>query len=263
MTFLRFIVSYIFVCFIALVIQAQTENIAINNEKAEAVIQKAIQRLGGERYLAVKTVLGRGNYTVVKENEAALPTGFIDYLVYPDKERTEFRFRGATTIQTNTGETGWIADTAARSIKDQTPEQVTDFKRGMRTSLDYLLRGEWRKEKDAAIEYAGRREATLGKRNEVLRLKYADGLTIEYEFAAQDGTPAKLSYKRASADGAETKEEDRFAQFVEVNGVFTPYIIDRYRNGKQISRINYESIQFNTPIPETLFAKPTDIKKVK
>lgn len=233
------------------------------DEKAEAVIKKAIQRLGGERYLAIKTVVGRGNYTVIKENEGSIPSGFVDYIVYPDKERTEFKFRGGMTVQTNIGETGWIADTAARSIKDQTPEQVADFKRGMRTSLDYFLRGEWRKDKDVTMEYVGRREASLGRRNEVVRLKYADGQAIEYEFAAQDGTPAKLSYKRTNADGTETREEDRFAQFVENNGIYAPYIIDRYRDGKQISRVNYESIQYNTPVPETLFAKPTDVKKIK
>lgn len=233
------------------------------DEKAEAVIQRAIQRLGGERYLSVKTVVGRGNFTLVKDDISGLPSAFVDYIVFPDKERTEFKIAGGKMIQTNIGDTGWIADSASRSIKDQTPEQVADFKRGIRTSLDYFLRGEWRKEKDVKLEYVGRREASLGKRNEVVRLTYADGTAIEYEFAAQDGTPAKMSYKRKNAEGAEVKEEDRFAQFVEVNGVFAPYIIDHYRDGKQSSRINYESIQYNTPVPETLFAKPTDVKKIK
>jgi hypothetical protein len=263
MTIFRLLNSHIFIFLLASFVYAQSADATATNDKAEAVIQKAVQRLGGERYLAVKTVVGRGNYTVIKENEGSLPSAFVDYIVFPDKERTEFKFRGGMTVQTNVGETGWIADTPARTIKDQTPEQVADFKRGMRTSLDYFLRGEWRKEKDVKLEYVGRREASLGKRNEVVRVTYPDGLAIEYEFAAQDGTPAKLSYKRTNADGVETKEEDRFAQFVEINGVFAPYIIDRLRDGKQISRINFESIQYNTPVPETLFAKPTDVKKIK
>lgn len=233
------------------------------NEKAEAVIAKAVQRLGGERYLNVKTVIGRGNFTAMKENQAGLPSPFIDYIVYPDKERTEFKTGGVRTVQTNIGETGWIADTGARVVKEQTAEQITDFKKSIRTGLDNFLRGGWRREKDVKLEYVGRREASLGKRNEVVRLTYPDGLAVEFEFAAADGTPAKSSYKRQSADGEETKEEDRFAQFVEVGGVLAPYIIDHYRNGKQTSRINYELIEFNSAVPETLFAKPSDIKKLK
>lgn len=234
-----------------------------SNEKAESILAKAIQRLGGERYLQVKTVLGRGNFTTMKEMQASLPSAFVDYIVYPDKERTEFKSSGVRTVQTNIGETGWIADTGARTVKDQTPEQVIDFKAAIRTSLDNLLRGGWRAEKDARLDYVGRREASLGRRNEVVRLTYADGLAIEFEFAASDGTPAKSSYKRKNADGTETKEEDRFAQFVDVGGVLAPYIIDHYRDGKQTSRVNYELIEFNTVVPETLFVKPTDIKKLK
>lgn len=233
------------------------------DEKAEAIVKKAIQRLGGERYLAVKTSVGRGNFTLMKENEATLPMPFIDYIVYPDKERTEFKSGGVRDIQTNVGDTGWLYNSANKSIKDQTPEQIADFKNGIRRSLDYFLRGEWRKEKDAKLEYVGRREASLGRRNEVVRLTYTDGTSIEFEFAATDGTPAKSIYKRRNVDGTETKEEDRYAQFIEVNGVLAPFIIDHYRDGKQTSRINYESIEFNVAVPEALFVKPTDPKKVK
>ena len=232
------------------------------NEKSEAVVQKAIQRLGGERYLSVKTVTGRGNLTAMKEGESGVPSPFVDYIIYPDKERTEFKTGGGKTIQTNFGDGGWIVDGAARTIKDQTPEQIADFKNSLRTGLDNFLRGGWRQEKDTKLEYVGKREAGLGSRNEVVRLTYADGLAVEFEFAATDGTPAKVIYKRNNA-GEEIKEEDRFAQFVEISGVFAPYIIDHYRNGKQTSRVNYESIEFNAAISDALFAKPKDAKKLK
>lgn len=250
---------FVFLCGFS--VQAQTA--AATVDKANAVIQKAVQRLGGERYLAVKSSIGRGNFTQMREDTGSLPSPFVDYIVYPDKERTEFKTGALKTIQTNVGDSGWIFDNAAKSLKNQTAEQIQNFKNGIRTSLDYLLRGEWRKETGAVAEYVGRREAGLGKRNEVVRVLYPDGLKVEYEFAASDGTPAKIVYKRINADGAETVEEDRFAQFIEVNGVFAPLIIDHFRNGKQTSRINFESIEFNKPVDETLFAKPTDPKKVK
>ena len=233
------------------------------DEKAEAVLNKAVQRLGGDKYLQVRTSVGRGFFTQIGENASGVPSSFVDYIVFPDKERTEFKGSGVRSIQTNTGETGWIFDSAARTITDQTPEQVANFKQGIRTSLDNLLRGGWRREKNARLEYIGRRPASLGKRNEAVKLIYADGLTVEFEFAATDGTPAKLLYKRKSAEGEEIIEEDRFAQFIEVNGITAPFIIDHYRNGKQSSRINYQTLEFNIPIADSLFAKPENVKKIK
>jgi hypothetical protein len=56
----------------------------------------------------------------------------------------------------------------------------------MRTKIDNLLRGWWRKE-GGKITYVGRREAGLAKRNETIRLTYPDGFWIEYEFGARDG----------------------------------------------------------------------------
>jgi hypothetical protein len=45
--------------------------------------------------------------------------------------------------------------------------------------------------------------------------------------------------------------------------VTAPWIIDHYVAGKQSSRINYESIEYNRPIADSLFAKPTNLKAIK
>jgi hypothetical protein len=108
----------------------------------------------------------------------------------------------------------------------------------------------------------GRRPASLGKRNDVIKLTYADGFAVEFEFA-DDGTPVRSIYKRTNADNVEITEEDRYAQFIDVGGVKAPFIIDRFTNGAQTSRINYDSIEFNKTIPDSIFAKPTNVKELK
>jgi hypothetical protein len=137
----------------------------------------------------------------------------------------------------------------------------------MRTRIENLLRGWWKKE-GGKVTYAGRREAGLAKRNETVRLTYPDGFWIEYEFGARDFLPAKIIYKRTrrdpdSGDEVEVTEEDRIMRFVDVNGVQAPWIIDRFVNGNQTSRINYELVQYNQTFPDTLFAKPADVKAIK
>ena len=238
------------------------QNLAAPAEnKAQAVLGKAVQTLGGDRYLQVKSQIGRGTFSIIRDGGVISFQSFVDVIVFPDKERTEFKGGGSRTVQVNTGDTGWIYDGDQQLIKVQTDVQVANFKRGIRTSLDNLLRGYWKG--DAEVSYAGRRPATLGKRNDVLRLTYTDGFVVEFEFAADDGVPQKAIYTRKSPDGDEIKEEDRYAQFVDNGGIKTPYIVDRFINGKASSRINYESIEFNKNIPDSIFAKPASAKEAK
>lgn len=231
------------------------------DEKAEAVIKKAVERLGGEKYLNVKTQIGRGKFSVLRDRQVASFQTFYDVIVYPDKERTEFKSSGRKFVQTNAGGSGWIYDGMADALTDQTETQVENFKRGMRVSLDNLLRGNWRAE-GAKLEYVGRRQAGLGKRNDVVKLTYDNGFAVEFEFA-DDGTPAKSIYKRTNAEGEEIAEEDRYAQFVDVEGIKTPFIIDHYTGGEQTSRINYESVEYNKKVPDSIFVKPGSSKELK
>lgn len=237
------------------------------DEKSQAIINKAIEVVGGQAYLNVQSVTGRGFYSEFKENVPQVPLKFVDYLVYPNRERTEFTQSGIKTIQTNDGDTGWMFDGGPKKISDQKPAQIEEFKRTMRTTVENLLKGWWRNE-GGKVTYVGRREAGLAKRNEAVRLTYPDGFWIEYEFGARDFFPAKVIYKKSrkdldSGDMVETTEEDVLLKFITEAGVTAPWVIDHFVNGKQTSRINYEQIQYNQRIPDSLFAKPADVKSIK
>lgn len=227
----------------------------------ETILNKAVQNLGGDRYLKVTSQIGRGRFSSFRDGVLVSFQSFLDVIVFPDKERTEFKGGKTRFVQTNNGETGWVFDGDQELIKEQTEDQIANFKRGIRVSLDNLLRGGWRGE--AELSYVGKRPATLGKRNEVVKLAYKDGLAIEFEFAADDGLPVKAIYKRTNADGEELVEEDRYAQFVDVGGIRSPFIIDRFTNGKPSSRINFESVEYNRSIPDSIFAKPSNPKELK
>lgn len=230
------------------------------DEKAQAVIAKAVQVMGGDRYLQVRTQVGKGRFTQMGEKGLISSQTFTDIIVFPDKERTDFKGGSGHTIQTNSGTSGWLYDKDLDVIKVQTPGQIDNFKQSIRTSLDYLLRGYWKGDGD--VSYAGRRPATLGKRNDVVRLTFKDGFAVEFEFA-DDGTPQKAVYKHTNAAGEEVKEEDRYAQFIDVDGIKTPLIVDRFTDGQQASRINYDSVEFNKTIPDSIFVKPSTPKEAK
>jgi len=230
--------------------------------KAEQVVQRAVEALGGQAYLNVRSVVSRGLYTAFQDGAATLPRTFTDYLVFPDRERTEFRGQGIRTVQTNVGDKGWVYDGATKTLSDMTKEQAKDFQIAMRSSIDNLLRGWWRKE-GASLAYAGRREAGVGRRNETVRLTYPDGFAVEFEIGAKDWFPAKVHYKRQNEAGEDVAQEDRLAQYLSIDGVTVPFVIDNYRADQQTGRINFQKVEFNTPVTDSLFTKPADVKALK
>lgn len=243
------------ICFCHLGIFAQVAA----QPSVEGILEKAVNRLGGERYLKIRTQVGTGRFAIFKNGAVVSFQSFYDVIVFPDRERTEFKTGKVRYVQVNTGETGWVYDGEQDRVRDQTAEQIASFKNSIRASLDNLLRRGWAGR--AVLEYVGKRPASLGKRNDVLRLKYDDGFTVEFEFA-DDGTPQKAIYTRPDGD-AETKEEDRYAQWVDIQGVKTPFIIDRFSNGSQTSRINYESIEFDRPVSDKIFTKPESAREAR
>ena len=238
-----------------------------NSAKAEAIVSRALEVLGGNAYLNIKTVAGRGFFTTFQDGMSGLPAKFLDYISYPDRERTEFISNGIRVVQTNAGETGWLYDGATKSLSDMKATQIDDFKRSMRTSVENLLRGWWKKE-NATLSYVGRREAGVGRRNETVRLTYPNGFWIEYEFAAKEGLPAKVIYKTTkkkldSDETVEMTEEDRLAKPITIGGITAPWVIDHFINGTQTSRVGYESVEYNTQLADSLFQKPANIKSLK
>ena len=230
-------------------------------QTADEVVQRAVKYMGGDRYLNVTTQYGVGRYSMIKEGVIVSFRSFSDVIVFPDKERTEFKGGGTKFVQVNTGDSGWVFDGDQQLIKVQSEDQVANFKRGVLVSLDHLLRRKW--QGNGELTYIGKRPATLGKRNDAIKLTYDDGLVVEFEFAADTGLPVKAIYKTTNADGEEETEEDRYAQFVDVDGIKAAFIIDRFTNGKPTSRVNFESIKFNIRVPDSIFAKPSSPKELK
>jgi len=256
-SFSKTLILLLCLCFLAANGLAQTVK---NDEKAEAVLKKAVTVMGGDNYLKVKTQIGRGKFSLMRDGMIGSFQSFVDVIVFPDKERTEFKELGRKTVQTNMGDSGWIYDGEAQVINVQSETQIADYKRGINASLDNLLREHWRGK--AVLSYVGRREASLGKRNDVVKLTYSDDFTVEFEFSAE-GLPVKAIFKRTGPDGEDQKEEDRYAQFVDIQGIKTPFIIDHFSGGVQTSRINYETIEFNKPVSDSIFTKPSNPKDLK
>ena len=229
--------------------------------KAAALIRDAVKARGGDAYLKIRSIVSRGQYTPFLKGVSGLPDPFNDYIVYPDRERTEFGKGSRKMIQTNTGDTGWVYDAPQKMIRDQKEEQVKRWQQGFRYDLDNLLRRGWQ-EQGAKLVYLGRREAWKNTFSEAVRIDFADGASVTLHFDSRTKLPMMNEYKMVVEEGR-TNEQARYYQWDEHGGVMFPRILDSYSNGKQTARVYFESFNIDEQVSERLFAKPANVKEVK
>ena len=229
--------------------------------KALAAVQAAIKARGGDPYLKIRTITSRGQYTAYDKGVSGNPQSFVDYIAHPGRERTEFGKGDEKFIQSNSELANWVYEAKQKMIRDQTDVQVKDFQQNARFDLDNLLRAA-AAQANMKLVYLGRREPWRSTFSEAIRVDYTDGGSATVHFDLRTRLPLSLEYKVVTAEGT-ANNEARYYRWVEYNGVQFPTIIDFYREGKQTARVTFDEVTFNTPLPDKLFAKPTNLKEVK
>jgi hypothetical protein len=229
--------------------------------KATALVRDAVGARGGEAYLNISSTESHGQYTPFDKGVSGNPTPFVDYIVYPNRERTEFGKGDTKFIQCNSETANWVYDASQRMIRDQKEEQVKQFLQGVRYDLDNLLRAASR-QTDVKLFYLGRREAWRNTFSEALRVDFNDGGTATVHFDSRSKLPMMVEYKTIGEEGT-MNNEVRYFRWVDFGGIKFPTIQDSYRNGKQTARVGFDTVSFNVSVPDKLFVKPTNIKEVK
>ena len=234
-----------------------------NVEHGHELIKQAIQARGGDRFMSFTSIMTTGIFTPYDKGLSQNPTQFIDWIVYPDKERTDFGKgkKKNRRIQVNVSKTGWVYDGDAETLKDQTDKQIEEHLEGLDFDIDRLLRSAM---KDSGVEvgYAGREETRPGERADVIAVRFKSDRTAYLLLDRQTHLPMSLSYE-ITGDSGLVKNEIRYAQYVDYSGVKFPNIVDYYRDNAQTARVNIQSVTLNAPAGAELFAKPASVKAIK
>jgi hypothetical protein len=251
------LVAFVMMAANVAVAQEQDENDAA---KALALVRAAIAARGGEAYLKVQQTVTRGQYTAYEKGVSGNPLAFVDYIA-PNRERTEFGKSDYKYVQANSEIANWVYDAKAKQIKDQTDDQVKNFKQGARYDLDNLLRAA-NSQQGVKLAYLGRREPWRSTFSEAVRVEYADGGVATIHFDARSHLPLSVEHQTITEKGP-AKSETRYFRWVDFGGVQFPTIQDFFVEGVQSARVSFDDVNLNANIPDKLFARPANIKEVK
>ena len=234
-----------------------------NVQRGAELIKQAVQARGGERFLSFNSIMSTGIFTQFQKGLSQIPRQFVDWIIYPDKERTEFGKgkKKNRNIQVNIGKTGWVYDGEAETLKDQTDKQVEEYLESLDFDIDRLMRAA-SKGDGVEVGFAGREETRPGERADSVAIRFKSDRTAYLLLDSQTHLPLSLSYEKTE-DGGLVKHETRFNQYVEYDGVKFPNIVDYFRDNVQTGRVNIESIKLNAQAPGELFVKPASVKAVK
>jgi hypothetical protein len=234
-----------------------------NVERGAELIKQAVQARGGERFMNFTNIVSAGIFTQFQKGLSTIPRQFVDWIVYPDKERTDFGKgkKKNRNIQVNVGKTGWVYDGDSETLKDQTDKQIEEYLESVDFDIDRLMR---RAVKGAGVEvgFAGREETRPGERADAVAIRFKSDQTAYLLLDSQTHLPMSLSYEKTE-DGGLVKHETRYNQYVDYDGVKFPNIVDFFRDNVQTGRVNLESIKLNTQVSDDLFVKPASAKAVK
>lgn len=234
-----------------------------NAELGAQLIKQIIEARGGERYLNFKTLLSNGQFTPFDQGVSTVPTPFTYWLVPFDKERVDFGKgkKKDRRIQVNVGQTGWVYDGDAETLKDQTEQQLKSHVEDSQFDIDRILRLGWKAE-GVSVRFAGREELRPGERADVVLIQMKPDVPVYLWLDRNTHLPLSITYEKSEAGGL-VKSEYRFFQWVSYEGVKFPNIVDFYRDGLQQNRVNYSSVKLDVPITDDVFAKPASVKAIK
>ncbi len=222
-----------------------------NARKARAILDQAIEALGGPGYMNIQTVSQEGRtYSFHLGQPTSVGTQFWRFYRYPDKDRIELtKKRDVTYVYV--GDKGY--EITYKGTRSDDPKSVSDTLRRRHFALDWVLR-HWLSEPGVALFYEGQAIANQKNCDQVtLMNNHDEAVTIYTDIETH--LPVKKSFSwRDPTDKQRNIEDEAYDAYRMVGGIMTPFTITRYYNGDMSNQRFLTSVSYNENLPDSLFS---------
>jgi hypothetical protein len=210
-------------------------------------LDEMIAALGGEAFLKVRDIHNKGLYYSFYRGELDTGDIFVDYIRFPDAERTELGAARNKTVTINSSGVGWMMERG--EVWEQSIEQLSDFAASFQTSYEYVTRFVIN-DPDVSLVDLGA-ETVDFKRANVVEFRDAAKNRIRYYVDRDTHLPLKMQVRLA---GDTLVRDETYANWRRFAGVHTPLVVTRHRDGVKVMEIRLESVSYNVGLADSLFA---------
>ena len=221
-----------------------------NGRKAKALVDQAIQALGGDAYLTIRDreLTGR-TFGFHHGRSSGNGVEFWSFSEFPDKERVEIT-KQRDIAELYIGTKGWeITYKGPRPIE---PKDLDDYMRRRRFSLETILRT-WVTDPTVAMLYEGNANAAQHPALQVTLIN-SKNEAVTLDFDIDTHLPVKKSFEwRDPVDRQKNLEEEIYENYRLVQGVMTPYNVTGYFNGDMSRERFIFSATYNTGLDQAMF----------
>jgi hypothetical protein len=221
-----------------------------NVRKAKALIQQAIEALGGPGYLNIRDreLQGRG-FSFHHGRSSGNGVLFWSFTQFPDKERVELTPQRDVT-ELYVGNKGWeLTYKGAHALEEK---DLGEYLRRRQFSLDTLLRT-WVNDPGVALLYDGNVIAAQHSALQVTLIN-SKNESVALDFDVDTHLPIRTSFEwRDPVDRQKNLEEEVYENYRLVGGVMVPYNVTRFFNGDMASERFIFNVSLNQGLDQTMF----------
>ncbi|HWF38440.1 MAG TPA: hypothetical protein VG322_07970 [Candidatus Acidoferrales bacterium] len=220
--------------------------------KAKQLLQQTIQAMGGDAYLNVRDMTCTGRISQFGHSgEMDGFEHFQDYVEPPDMSRTE-NLPQRNIIEVYNKDMGWTLDRGG--VAEAPTADLIRFEEGVKKDIGNILRHRIH-EPDMIFRYAGIDIVDLHEVDWV-ELTDSEDRTLRIAIDRSSHLPLRRDVEqRNETTRVTTKEFDLYSNYHPINGIQSPFQIERSRNGTKIYQVFFDSCQYNTGLPASLFTK--------
>jgi len=221
-----------------------------NARKAKALLDQAIQALGGQLYLRIQDLSQQGRtYAFHLGEPDGVGVVFWRFSRYPDKDRIELTKKRDWTFIYN-GDHGYEITYKGTSAVD--PKTLTDYLRRREFALDRVLR-EWLNQPGIALFYEGSTVAAQ-KDTQRITIMTAQNSAVTLYIDSKTFLPVKKTFSwRDPTDKQRNIEDEVYDNYRLVQGIMTPFDITRFYNGDMSNQRFLTSVEYNKGLSDSLF----------
>ena len=217
--------------------------------KAQQVLERAIQALGGPAFLKVKRLTTRGRIYSIRDEATAAFAPFDSFVEFPDKRRFSYGKR-PPVILINNGDQAWELDRMGQTT--QVPEQVRRWKISNNYSLENLLR--LRIHEPGMLIQLGGVDFVDNVATQSLDMVDAQGTQLKLDLNRQTLLPVSVTYRvRNPKTGDWDDFADVYSDYKNIDGVMTPMHIARFMDDERVSEVFRNFAHYDDAYPSTYF----------